>query len=332
MDARRGTFVLLLAALGVLVGLFVRPFFTYVAGSGLLAFVLYPLHRRLTSTVGARPSAALLVLATVIAVVLPVLAVLAIVASEAATLAENLGDTPTLSVLESAIQRTTGVSVNLEPRLRALVKRIADAVAGQGPEVVSAGLHFLIGGMLLVFLLYYLLVDGDAFLAWLEAVVPLSDAVWTELCEEAHRTTWAVLKGHVFVAIAQGMLAGVGLFVAGIPNAAFWTLVMVFLGFLPIVGVPLVWGPAAIYLVVTGRVVAGGLLVLYGLTLVGAVDDYLRAILVDRRSSIHSAVILLGALGGVYALGVMGLFLGPIVIGLFKAAVEVVDEYYVTEA
>lgn len=328
MDARRGTFVLLLAVLGVLVALFVRPFFTYVVGAALLSFVLYPAHRRLAPAVGERPSAALLVLGAVVAVVLPVVAMLAVVASEAAALANNLGGAPTLAAIEDTIRGTIGVSVDLEPRLRALVERVADAVAGQGPELVSAGVHFLIGVMLLVFLLYYLLVDGDAFVAWLADVVPLDDAVWTELREEVRRTTWAVLKGHVFVAIAQGALAGIGLFAAGIPNAAFWTLVMIFLGFLPIVGVPLVWGPAAVYLVATGRVVAGGLLALYGLTLVAAVDDYLRALLVDRGSSIHSAVILLGALGGVYAIGAMGLFLGPIVIGLFKAALEVFDEHY----
>lgn len=332
MDARHGTFVLLLAVLGVLVALVVRPFFTYVVGAGLLAFVLYPAHRRLGPAVGQRPSAALLVLGAVVAVVLPVVAMLAVVASEAAALAETVGAAPRLGAVETAIRQATGANVDLEPRLRALVERVADAVAGQGPELVSAGVHFFVGVTLLVFLLYYLLVDGDEFVAWLADVAPLSDPVRGELREEVERTTWAVLKGHVFVAVAQGVLAGVGLFVAGIPNAAFWTLVMVFLGFLPIVGVPLVWAPAAVYLVATGRVVAGALLALYGITLVAAVDDYLRAMLVDRGSSIHSGVILLGALGGVYALGAMGLFLGPILIGLFKAALEVFDEHYVAGA
>ena len=124
------------------------------------------------------------------------------------------------------------------------------------------------------------------------------------------------------------LFRSVGLFVLGIPNAIFWTVAMMFLAIIPIVGVAPVLGGAIIYLVAQGRFLEAVLLFVYGMTAVAVVDDYLRALVIDKESSLHSGVILLGVLGAVYFLGAIGLFVGPIILALFKATVEVFSEYY----
>jgi predicted PurR-regulated permease PerM len=126
----------------------------------------------------------------------------------------------------------------------------------------------------------------------------------------------------------QGVVAGVGLFVAGIPNATFWTIVMMVLAMVPIVGVAPVLGGATIYLAVEGRLLAAALLVVYGTSVVAITDDYLRALVIDKESSLHSAVILLGVFGAAYFIGAIGLFVGPILLALFKATLEVFTDYY----
>ena len=109
-------------------------------------------------------------------------------------------------------------------------------------------------------LLYYFLKDGDRFVRWLRRTTPLPDRVQDELYGEIDAITGAVLVGHVLVAVVQGALAGFGLFATGVPNATFWTAVMVVLALLPVVGSFLVWGPAVVYLVTGGRPLAGGAL------------------------------------------------------------------------
>ena len=87
-------------------------------------------------------------------------------------------------------------------------------------------------------------------------------------------------------------------------------------------------GGATIYLVVNGRLLEAALLVVYGMTVVAVTDDYLRALVIDKESSLHSAVILLGVFGAAYFLGAIGIFVGPIILALFKATVEVFTDYY----
>jgi predicted PurR-regulated permease PerM len=124
------------------------------------------------------------------------------------------------------------------------------------------------------------------------------------------------------------VLAGIGLVVAGVPNALLWTVVMVVLSLLPIVGSFLVWGPAAVYLFVVGRPVAAALLALYGTVIVGVSDDYLRPIVVDRYAHVNPSVIILGVVGGIYVMGFMGIFFGPIIIGALRATLDVFREQY----
>lgn len=321
-------FAILVVVLGVLSALVFLPFLTYVLASLLLAFVLFPIHRRLAPRIGATISAGVLVALAILAAVLP----FALLIGE---LIRNIGELPDdpealalVGTLQAEIEERFGVEVPLQELAGDAAEQVATGLTGVGVDLAEAGIHFAIGVLLLVVLVFYLLKDGDALLAWLQTVTPLPGEIQDELYDEANDATWAVLKGHVFVAIIEGIAAGIGLFVAGVPNAGFWTIAMVLLAFLPLVGVPLVLLPAVAYLLVIGDVFAGVLLAVYGATVIAVIDDYLRAYLVGEQSSVNAGVILVGVLGAVYVFGPMGIFVGPIVLALFKSTVEVANEHY----
>ena len=321
-------FAVLVVVLGILSVLVFLPFLTYVLAALLLAFVLFPLHRRVAPRVGATISAGALVALAIVAAVLP----FGLLIGE---LVRNIGELPDdpealalVTTLQDEIEDRFGVEVPLQELAGDAAEQIATGLTGAGVDLAGAGIHFAIGMLLLVVLVFYLLKDGDALRSWLQSVTPLPGEIQDELYAEANDATWAVLKGHVFVAIIEGIVAGLGLFVAGVPNAGFWTLVMILLAFLPLVGVPLVLFPAVAYLLVTGDVIAGVLLAIYGATVIAVIDDYLRAYLVGEQASINAGVILVGVLGAVYVFGPMGIFVGPIVLALFKSTVEVANEYY----
>jgi predicted PurR-regulated permease PerM len=188
----------------------------------------------------------------------------------------------------------------------------------------------LIGVSLMLFISYYLLKDGAGLVDWIIDVSPLPDDVERGLVNETRDTTWAVIKGHVLVAFVQGIVAGIGLAIAGVPNYVFWTFVMIMLGFIPIIGATVVWFPASIYLLVIDRPAAGLFLLLYGFLAVGLTDNFVRPIAVDRGSDLHPAVIIIGVVGGVYTFGAPGLFIGPIMLGAFKSLLNVFSENYET--
>ncbi len=319
----------LVVVLGVLAWLIVQPFLTYLLAAVLLAFVLRPLHARASDALGSHVAAGSLVAGTTLAVLLPVGAFVAVVASDVAALSDSEAAIPALETVEAVLRARVGIDVELGGRFRRLAGQIPDLIAGQAPSIVGSGVHAVLGILLLLFVEYYLLKDGPALVSWIRSVVPLPDAVGRELFAAAEEMTWAVLKGHVLVAIAQGLVAGLGLLALGIPNAALWTLAMTFLALVPVIGVAPVLGGAAVWLLVEGRLLAAGALVVYGLTVVALTDDYLRAFLVERHAaSLHPAVILVGVFGAAVAFGPMGLFFGPVVLGLFKSSVDVFTRHY----
>ncbi|QSW97788.1 AI-2E family transporter [Haloterrigena alkaliphila] len=329
MNLSKGYLLTLVGVFTYLSWLLVEPFVQYVLAAVLLAFVLYPLQKRLERRVSPTIASFLLLIFAFIAFLLPFAVIVALVAEDAARILED-GNTGSLGIaeLEEAIQSQTGVSVDLVSSLTDAAQGVGTAVLERSTAWFGALTHAIIGLGLAFFLIYYLLKDGDELMAWLRKMSPLPADVQDELYTELSEVMWAVLAGHVLIAIVQGAIAGLGLFATGIPSAAFWTFIMIILALIPLIGTFLIWGPAVAYLVVTGEPALAVALAVYSTIIVGISDDYLRPIVVDRYAQINPAVIILGVLGGVYAFGVMGLFFGPVVLGALLTVVRVVDENY----
>ncbi|MFW6321414.1 MAG: AI-2E family transporter [Halohasta sp.] len=331
MNAQRGVLLLVITVLSVLTGLLVAPYLPFVIAALLLAYVLSPIQERLERRVGSTTAAALLVVVATVAVVIPVVVLTVSVAEEAVRIARSIaaGDVVDgFSAVEAWLNARLPGEVDLAAELGTRLERLAETALGTAPDLVASLTHVTVGLGLAVFLLFYLLRDGGRLVGWLRGVTPLPEDVQTRLYTRVDDMTRAVLLGHVLVAIIQGSIAGVGLLVVGIPNVLFWTVIMILLSLLPFIGTFLVWGPAAVYLLSAGRPLAGGFLFVYGTIVVGVSDEYLRPVIVDRYANVSPAVIVIGVIGGLSAFGVMGLFIGPIIIGALKVSVEVFDEEY----
>ncbi|WP_178917608.1 AI-2E family transporter [Natronomonas gomsonensis] len=319
---RSQTFLLgLIAVFAALAFVIVLPFVEYVVLAALLAYVLHPVHRRLEPRLGEMAAAITLIIGTLLAIVGPLLYVISVFISDLRTIARGESGLD-VTVLEARTLELTGIEVDLSEILTSSAQQIFTVLFGGVGGVVATTLKIGMGIAVMVFLLYYLLLEGEAFVVWFYDLVPLPDHITERLLQKLDATTWGVVVGHISVAIAQALLAGVGLWVAGVPDASFWTFIMVILSLLPLIGAFMVWGPAAAYLVVVGDVGSGVLLALYGLTVVSLFDNYARPIVIDRRAHINPGVLLLGVVGGIYAVGFTGVFVGPIVIGVFVAAME----------
>jgi predicted PurR-regulated permease PerM len=324
MDAARWLLLSLIAILLLLSVAFVMPFLQYFLLALLLTYLLVPVQRRLETRMRPALSAALVVAATAIAFILPLLLVAQAAVMEAISLIRAIreGDVE-LSVFEQTIRQRTGIEVDI---VEVLQSAATDVQFDSLVSVFGTITHTLIGLGLTLFLLYYFLKDRAQFMHWLYRTVPLSEDVQRRIYDEYNHIMGAVLVGHVFVALIQGVLAGLGLVATGIPDATLWTLVMIVLSLLPVVGSFLVWGPATAYLYLTGDVGLAVGLFLWGAIVVGVSDDYLRPIVVDRYANVSPSVIIIGVLGGVYVIGVMGIFFGPVVIGMLRSTVDLYRE------
>ena len=329
MNLSRGYLLALFLIVAYLSWQLVTPFLQYVLGAILIAFVLYPLQGRLENYVSSTIAAFTLVLLAVVGFVVPFVVVAVAVADDVANILQDIDpEALQLAEIEDRIAEETGFDIDTTEQLAGSAEQIGTMLLEQTTAWFSALTHALIGLGLMLFVLYYLLKQGDDLMAWLHEMTPLPDDVQDDLYTELSEVMWAVLAGHVLIAVVQGVIAGLGLFATGIPNAAFWTFVMVILALIPLIGAFLVWGPAVGYLLLTGEPVLAVALAIYSITIVGVSDDYLRPIVVDRYAEINPAIIILGVLGGVYAFGIMGLFFGPVILGALLAVVDVIDDNY----
>ena len=306
-----------------------RSFLLTIMMAALASALVYPSYNRLVRKVHNRPLASgLTVILALLLVIVPLLLVLGLVVNQALRVTENVGPVvqrlisePTY--LEQQIERLPGFA-RIEPYRDEILLRVGDVVDTVGrflaaslSDATRGTVTFVFHFFLLLYTMFFLLLDGPAILRTMLHHLPLRDHEKQQMIDRFVSVTRASIKGTIVIGVIQGTMAGMAFAVAGIPNALFWTVVMVVLSIVPLVGGALVWVPACIILVATGRVLPGVLLAAYCSIVVGSIDNLLRPRLVGRDTKMHDLVILFSILGGILTFGPIGFILGPVIAGLF---------------
>lgn len=318
MNRDRQFLLLLVAIFTVLTALLVAPFIQYVLAAIVLAYLLAPVHRRLGQRIGNRIAAVALMVASLLAIVLPLLVLLRSVLREARRVAGNLQEFTARTRLPPGL---IGDGVTLR-ELLGLSGAEGSAIVGEVLGILGGVTDVVVGLVIMLFVLYYLLTAGPSLIHWTRRAAPLRADTLDELFERLDQLMYAVVVVNVAIAVVQGVLTGLGLWVVGFSNIIFWTVVTVALSLFPFVGAPFIWGPAALYLILMGAPVRGVALAIWGTAVVGLSDDYLRPVLGGRQANLNPGLFVVGIFGGVAAFGVMGVFFGPVVLGILKALVE----------
>lgn len=326
MDTERAFGLLVLVVATALTLALFGPFVTVILTAVLLAYLLGPPYRRLAPRTGEWLAAVGLVAAAIVLVVVPFVVLLGIVLSGLGTLLTQLrtgADGGIATLLES----TFGTDLDVGASILELVREgtIGEVLATLF-EVVGGVSESFIRLTILLFLSYYLLKDGDDLVAWLRTQIPLSTDVVDTLLDRADELLFAIVVGNTVVAVADGLLVGLGLLLTGFSNVVFWTAVAVFLALIPLVGTTVVWVPAAIYLVVIGDTVPGVLLFLYGVVIVGAVDNVLRPYVGATEVGLTAPLYIFGVFSGIALFGFVGIYFGPFALVMTKILFDTLGE------
>lgn len=332
-NSQRGFFFLLLFVVTVaflwLIRGFLQPIFWAIA----FGVVVYPVHAALKRRLHGRESLAALlsVLGLVIIVILPLLGVAAAVAREATALYEGIdtGNVGLDSLYREAQERAPRVlgflqrfgiqPDRLQSQISAAALGASRFIAGRAVEIGQNTVRVTVLFFLMLYLLFFFLRDGKRMLDGVVRALPLGDKRERFLLRRFAEVSRATIKGTMVVGIVQGTIGGIAFAVLGISAPVLWGAIMAFLSLLPAVGSALIWLPAAIILMVNGRVGAGIALILTGVLVIGLVDNLLRPLLVGRDTRMPDYLILLSTLGGLAGFGFAGIVLGPIIAAFFLA-------------
>ena len=196
-------------------------------------------------------------------------------------------------------------------------------IATQALNIGSSTFDFIIGLGVMLYLLFFLLQDGDALFGRMKAAVPLREEQKRALFSRLTLVVRATVRGGILVAIAQGALGGLAFWFLGIHAPVLWAVIMAFLSLLPAIGAGLVWVPVAIYLLATGAIWQGVALIAYGIFVIGLVDNGLRPFLVGKDTKLPDYVVLISTLGGIEVFGLHGFVIGPVIAAMFMVTWEI---------
>jgi predicted PurR-regulated permease PerM len=211
----------------------------------------------------------------------------------------------------------------VQDRLSAGLMQASQAVAARALSIGQSTFDFVVSLFVMLYLLFFLLRDGDALSRRIGTAIPLRAEHKRPLAEKFTAVIRATVKGNVVVALAQGALGGLIFWLLGIHAALLWAVVMAVLSLLPAVGAALVWAPVAVYLLATGAVWQGVVLIAFGVLVIGLVDNVLRPVLVGKDTRIPDYVVLISTLGGIEIFGVNGFVVGPAIAAMFMAAWDI---------
>ena len=320
----------------VLVAVIFKPFLAPLALAVVFAVVLQPVYRRILHAVGGRRALSALgsVIVFIIGVLLPIILVATQIVAEANGLYAYFTSGEGVASLYRATEQAGAVISRIIPGLDINLNAVAanlDTYLKQGLEIIISHLGGILSGIssfvlgLFVFFiaLYYLLKDGSALKRKIMELSPLHDADEERIFGRLELAVNSVVKGNLFIALIQGVLATIGFLLFGLPNPVLWGTVTAVSALIPGVGTALVMMPAILYLFATGTLPQALGLLVWGTLAVGLVDNMLGPKLVGRGAGLHPLLILLSVLGGLALFGAAGIFLGPLSVALLIALLAI---------
>lgn len=198
-----------------------------------------------------------------------------------------------------------------------VVKTVSLYIVNRLSPAILSAMQSLFLLFIYLYTLFFFIMDGRKILHRILYLLPLPSDQEDRLLERFTSVTKATLKGTLLIGVIQGVLAGIALGLAGVDSALFWSMMMIILSVIPVVGTVLVWLPAAIILIMTGSVIPGILVIIWCGLVVSNIDNLLRPKLVGQEAGLHELLILFSTLGGLSLFGIAGFIVGPIIAALW---------------
>ncbi len=332
-------FTALVIGVSVLLAWIIWPFYAAVFWAAALAILFMPVYHRLLRRLWQRPTLA--AVATLLIILVMVILPLAILSSLLVREASGIYQRAQTGELDFGrfFQRVfdalpawmTGLLDRfgltelalIKDRLSAALTNSSRFLASQAFAIGQNALDFLANFFVMLYLLFFLLRDGEELSERIKVAIPLRDEHLSKLSSEFIAVLRATVKGTLIVAMMQGALGGVIFWILGIHAPILWAAVMAVFSLLPAVGAAVVWVPVAIYLLATGSTWQGLVLIAWGVFVIGLIDNVMRPILVGKEARMPDYMVLISTVGGIAMFGINGLVIGPVIAAMFIAVWDI---------
>ncbi|RJY09377.1 AI-2E family transporter [Aurantiacibacter aquimixticola] len=336
-----GGYLVFLALVTIAFIAIIWPFVMPILWATLAAIMFQPLYQWFHRRMGGENRAAIMTLLVItVAIIIPALLIGGVVVEQATSLIVAFREgridlagwfDAVHDALPAAVQANLdlqgfGTAELVQERARELALESSGLIAREALAITESALGFLLAFGVGLYVAYFLLRDGHEIGERVKAHLPVAGGIAERLAERFLAITRATIKGSIVVGLVQGALGAATYWIAGVPSVVLLGLLTALFSLLPAIGPAIVWLPIAIYLLATGDIWQGVLVLFSGVAIIGMVDNVLRPILVGRDTGIPDWMILISTLGGIAALGLAGIVIGPMLAGLFLAGWSILNE------
>lgn len=328
-------FLLMLAIVTLAFFWVLSPFYGAVFWGAVFAIVFSPLHLKLVRRLPRQRTlaAVLMLLMILVLVIFPLSVLSALLVQEATSVVQRVqsGELSFSRYFQLIFDALPGWVTRLldrfgltslgmvQERITASLTKGSQFIAGQALTIGQSTFDFLVSFFIMLYLLFFFLRDGSLLAVRVKDTLPLAPDVKRRLTSKFTTVIRATVKGNIVVAMIQGALGGLILWVLDVHAPVLWGTLMAVLSLLPAVGAAMVWLPVAIYFLVSGEVWQGITLIAFGVLVIGLVDNLLRPVLVGKDTRMPDYVVLLSTIGGLSLFGLNGFVIGPVIAALFIA-------------
>lgn len=316
---------IILLALLVLSFLLLKPILLSIIFGILLAFVFSPLYSKLYKwTKMKNLSATLICLLLVIVIILPFWFLTPIFIDQSFKIymsAQQMDFVTPLQSLFPSLFASEQFSIEIGATIQSFVAKLANYFVNGLSQIILNFPTIFLQLMVVFFTFYFTLRDKAMLVEYLKSFSPFPKEVEKKLFNSSKNITTSMLYGQFVIGILQGIIAGIGFLIFGVPNALTLALLAMLAGVFPIIGTTIIWIPVVIYLFMAGNAFSAIGVALFGVV-ASTVDNFIRPIFVSKRTNLNSSLVLIGMIGGLFLFGILGLILGPLILAYLIILLE----------
>ncbi|MGC9309294.1 MAG: AI-2E family transporter [Candidatus Nanoarchaeia archaeon] len=324
---KRGLLFVLIGALLLVTFLMLKPIIVPIIVGLLLAYIFHPVYKIIRKKIKNENLSTFLLITGIILIIAITLSLLIPVVVEQTfdtyLLLQDINFADAIKdISPSLINDETAIS--LSRHLNNLLSNLFSSFLNQFTAFIVGIPGFLLKFVVFLFTFFFAVRDAEKLKKYVSGLSPFSYTTEKKFMDEFRDITNAIIYGQVLIGILQGLALGVGLFILGVPKALILTVIAALVSIIPVLGSWLVYLPVGLFLIISGSLFSGIALLLYGTIFVSSIDNFLRPILLSKRSKIPLVIGVIGIIGGLYYFGIIGLVLGPLIL----AYVLIIVEFY----
>jgi predicted PurR-regulated permease PerM len=305
--------------------LILKPIFMAILVGLIVAYIFHPIYMILRKKIKSdNLAASLLMIISFLIVAIPLWFLAPLLINQTFETFRYLQQVDFAQVLKNILphffneQNSAAVAIHLNNFISTFFSSILTNLSGLASNLPGLAIKIVV----MLFTFFFATRDAHKFKEYIFSLSPFSQKTGEKFLTEFRNITNAIVYGQIAIGVIQGLALGIGLWILGAPSPLLLTALTMIISIIPVLGAWLIWLPVGIVMILSGKVIAGGILLIYGALIVSLLDNFLRPYFLSRKSTLPISIALIGTIGGFYTLGIIGLLIGPLILAYLLIVVD----------